>query len=135
MVADGTYKIRVEFTWAHGGSTANTTYTFVKGPTADTQTPANQTEFQDVSIDWQPTSTGVSEVLPEDGYVVYPNPVEDYINIKGNGITNIEVHNLIGELISAGNSKYVDMAGQPSGIYIVSITNGKGTFTEKIFKR
>jgi PKD repeat protein len=56
VVPDGTYNVRVEFTWQHGTTaTSNTTFSFTKGPSAVHLTPANQTEYTGIVLDWVPS--------------------------------------------------------------------------------
>ncbi|MBI5541748.1 MAG: DUF2271 domain-containing protein [Bacteroidia bacterium] len=57
VVPDGTYNVRVEFTWQHGTtSTTNTTVSFTKGPASVHLTPANQTEYTNMVLDWIPAA-------------------------------------------------------------------------------
>ncbi len=58
VVPDGTYNVRVEFTWQHGTTaTSNTTVSFTKGTSAVHLTPANQTEYTNMVLDWVPAVT------------------------------------------------------------------------------
>jgi hypothetical protein len=53
VVADGTYRVCMELT--DKSSTGNFSYyTFTKGTTAETQTPANAASFSNISIKWVP---------------------------------------------------------------------------------
>ncbi len=57
IVTDGTYKVTIQSTWNHGtGATVTKSYTFVKGPTSDIQTPANDVNFTGISLQWIPVS-------------------------------------------------------------------------------
>lgn len=135
IVTDGTYTIHVEFTWAHGGSTASTSYTFTKGQVADVQNPADQTEFKSVSISWQPDLSGMETANQDEGYSIYPNPVSDFLLVSGKNISNIEVYTITGELVYSGNLKTIDLVAQPAGVYLVNIMNETGRHTERIFKQ
>ncbi|MBX2950048.1 MAG: T9SS type A sorting domain-containing protein [Crocinitomicaceae bacterium] len=57
---------------------------------------------------------------------VYPNPVNDYLNISINGTENIILTDLNGQIISNDiiylNGK-IDLLNQPNGIYILQIGN------------
>ena len=56
VVPDGVYNVRVEFTWQHGTtSTSNTTISFTKGAASVHLTPANQTEYTNMVLDWIPS--------------------------------------------------------------------------------
>lgn len=53
VVADGTYKVCMELTDKNG--TGNfSSFTFTKGATTSTQTPANTSSFSSVTIKWMP---------------------------------------------------------------------------------
>ncbi|MBI5541974.1 MAG: DUF2271 domain-containing protein [Bacteroidia bacterium] len=56
LVADGTYKVRVEFTWSTTTNTANTTVAFTKGASAVHLTPADEANFTGMVLDWQPSA-------------------------------------------------------------------------------
>jgi len=53
VVADGTYKIWMEMT-ENSGAGPNTSFTFVKGATAETKTPANGANFSNITSNWMP---------------------------------------------------------------------------------
>ncbi len=53
---DAVYKVTIQSTWNHGTTgTATSSYTFTKGPSADHQTPAANSYFTGVKLDWVPT--------------------------------------------------------------------------------
>jgi hypothetical protein len=58
LVADGTYSVVIQETWNHGTTgTATAYFSFTKGPTAVTLTPANTAQFSSISLVWTPTIT------------------------------------------------------------------------------
>jgi hypothetical protein len=56
QVADGIYKVWVEMAWASSLTTGKTTtsFSFTKGTSPDHQTPANLTNFANITLDWVP---------------------------------------------------------------------------------
>ncbi|MDG1148627.1 MAG: DUF4465 domain-containing protein [Crocinitomicaceae bacterium] len=67
---------------------------------------------------------------------VYPNPVNNFLNIEGeNGMLTLT--NLNGRVVLSqehtGTSK-VDFSNLSNGVYILSVTNSSGRFSEKIVK-
>lgn len=60
VVADGTYKVCMEFTETN--STGHfTSYTITKGKTADVQTPADKPGFSAITLKWTPGSPVISK--------------------------------------------------------------------------
>jgi hypothetical protein len=70
---------------------------------------------------------------------LYPNPVNNIINITGEGIIeNIAIYNLMGQLVysanPANNTAAINVSNLTSGVYIVNTTmNGRQT-SERIIK-
>lgn len=107
LVADGTYKVCVEFT-EKNGSGPYQTYTFTKGPQGQTLSPTNVTNFQNVSIAWTPVSSLLSVNDNNACLAIYPNPIQDYAiitldkdvkdvyvtDINGRIVANIPLNNI-----------------------------------------
>ncbi|MBN2595266.1 MAG: T9SS type A sorting domain-containing protein [Marinifilaceae bacterium] len=76
---------------------------------------------------------------------IYPNPVEDIVNIQipENLITNnnysIEIYNLTGKLLIKkkveNNTNSIDLSNSPSGTYIVKLITDQEIITKKIIKK
>ena len=85
------------------------------------------------------SNTVIKEFAAEGTINVYPNPAFDYFTIDINADlfkANIEIRNILGEKIysaqvKSGNEK-INCKNFSSGIYIVSITNGKKIITKKL---
>jgi hypothetical protein len=134
LVADGTYKVRMELTDKNG--TGNfSTFTFTKGPNAENQTPANVPSFSSISINWEPVITGVIDPDLEKNYQVVPNPTTGIIRVSGENILEVKIMNLAGSMIYEGKSASIDISRQPDGIYFVRISTDKGVVTKKIMKK
>ena len=100
------------------------------GSTGDDQTVYY---FDNISFG-SPISLGLDSVS-KDSFKLYPNPVEDYLNIDSSNtvIKNIEVFNILGKKIySTNSSDSLDMSTYSAGIYFVKINN---TITFKILKK
>jgi len=131
LVADGTYKVRLELTDKNG--TGNfSTFTFVKGLDPQNLTPANVPSFSSISIVWQPVLTAVEEESLEKQYSVYPNPGSGLFKVRGEDILEIDVLNASGSVVYTGKSASVDISEQPKGIYYVKITTGNGIVVKKV---
>ncbi len=82
LVPDGNYRIYIEFTSAN--ATGKLHYIpFSKGPQAQTLTPANQTNFTNMSLQWIPKSTvGIQDELANTIiFDCFPNPFSEYAHI------------------------------------------------------
>ncbi len=131
LVADGTYKVRMELTDKNG--TGNfSAFTVVKGADPQNYTPANAPSFSSISIVWQPVLTAVEEESPETKYSVYPNPGSGSFKVRGEDILEIEVLNASGRVVYTGKAASVDISEQPKGIYYVKITTGNGVVMKKV---
>lgn len=90
-------------------------------------------------LNWQGNSTGVNSVEPIE-YNVYPNPVQNVVNIEGDEILNVRIVDMSGRLISShdyfDNKVTINLDNLKRGIYVLNIT-GKGgvSCTKKIVKQ
>lgn len=168
VVADGVYKVTIESTWNHGsGSTTTKTFTFTKGPCIDSQTPADDSYFTGVKLDWVPslvdTCVGGPLPCPKSPLITYtcslaipdaiktnlslspkvsifPNPSTGLITVDYLKANSITVINTLGITVYdekladyARGSKIVDLSQLSTGIYLVKVSNDKGSYTQKVF--
>ncbi len=142
VVADGTYKVTIQQTWNHGGSTTTRSFTFTKGPNADHQPSITaDANFTAISLDWVPTNTtGVDETNSEIPEInVYPNPTTGMFNVDFNKATNIRVYNMLGavlfeekiEQVSAG-TRTINLTNFANGLYFISVLNDGKSSNYKI---
>lgn len=133
VVADGNYVVKVQSTWNHGtGATVVASYTFTKGSSPDSQTPATDANFSNITLTWNPSASELNEVeaqFPE--VFIYPNPSNTGIftmefskakmfrvfDLQGNVILEEALENMEGK-------KEIDLSGQPNGNYIIHVTDG-----------
>lgn len=65
----------------------------------------------------------------------FPNPAQDYLNIIYSGQHEYSIYDLKGKLIYSGqfvSSERISLNDYPSGVYILSLDNGKSV--KRIFK-
>ncbi len=76
-------------------------------------------------------SLGTSETNIE--FAVYPNPTEDYLNIRTNrnDIENVLIYDMSGKLIFSENSRRINVRNLPSATYVLSVKTSDGV---KVFK-
>ena len=60
LLPDGIYKISIEETWNHSANgTVVRSFSFVKGPNADAQSPAADANFDVISLTWNPLNAEI----------------------------------------------------------------------------
>ena len=79
------------------------------------------------------TITGVSESGNEE-ITISPNPANDIVRIDGTKVAEVKVYNVLGQLVkTAPNANTFSVAGLPTGLYLLRITDGEGaTVTRRI---
>ena len=75
----------------------------------------------------------------EEKILVYPNPTNSEIHIKSDLIGDeikINIINILGKFVlSAKNTKNINVSGLPSGIYFIQIEQNNQIFTQKFIKK
>lgn len=134
LVADGTYKVRMELTDKNG--TGNySTFTFAKDTLPVNLTPADVPSFSTIGITWEPVITAIENISLSDSYNIYPNPSSGKFTVTGEMFTSIRVMNLSGLIIGSSETNSIDLSGQPDGIYIFKLSTGNGIITKKVMKK
>lgn len=86
-----------------------------------------------VSVTTTPAS-GINEVA-EANVSVYPNPTNDVINVKGEGISLIEVMDVNGRTVATrNNAGTIDLSDFAAGVYMVRTVTTDGVATKRIVK-
>lgn len=62
---------------------------------------------------------------------IYPNPVDNILNIKQNDFSKAELYDLTGNLVSVYNSKKVNLEEVSSGVYFIRIYDSSDNFINK----
>ncbi|AZA77018.1 T9SS C-terminal target domain-containing protein [Chryseobacterium sp. G0186] len=81
---------------------------------------------------------GTGEVAKKNTFGIYPNPVNDILNISGlSGETQFEIHNAVGQIVKKGqvNEHQVRVADLSKGTYIITIQNAKVSESIKFIKK
>ncbi|MFM2369947.1 MAG: hypothetical protein RL619_2264 [Bacteroidota bacterium] len=145
-VPDGIYKVWIESTWVDSGSNNHqelSSYSFTKGPTSAKTTAVGDTYVNTIVMDWVATGLGVNDnnIAPNTQVVIYPNPTKGLFNIDfKNEINNIKVSNILGQVVyeenvidtTPGTTKSIDLSKYGNGIYIINVSNDKGTSNYKV---
>lgn len=86
--------------------------------------------------------TGLNDIIQEEGFLFYPNPVRDKFTIELKekaSVFNVYIYDIKGELnyfteSNNGNQKIIDMSSFIQGIYILKIETDKNSYFKKIVK-
>lgn len=76
--------------------------------------------------------------LSKNAFVIYPNPVKDYLNIKSEkNISSIKIYDLSGSMLKSFNhTNSININDLKSGVYLVQVQDESGvTNTQKITKK
>lgn len=134
LVPDGTYKLKMELT--DKNSTGNySTFTFVKGPNVDLQTPSDEPSFASLSIHWKPSAVNIEEARMENKTNVFPNPTKDQIIIECEQFISVELYNINGRLIYKGDDKVLDVSVFETGLYVLRVITENEVYIEKVIKQ
>ena len=79
-------------------------------------------------------ATGIDEAT-DANIKVYPNPIDNILNIEGEGIRNIEIWNTEGSMLYRGNETAISTDFLPAGVYIIRINTNNGTAIRKAVKK
>lgn len=130
---DGNYTLRMELT--DKNATGNfSSFSFTKGPSAQTLNPTDVPSFSSIGIQWTPSITTAFPEIENDDISVYPNPGTGIYRIRGNNIIEVEVKTLTGKTVFKDETKTVDISKQPKGTYIILIKTADRTLVNKLIK-
>ncbi|NVN95699.1 MAG: DUF2271 domain-containing protein [Bacteroidetes bacterium] len=144
-VADGDYKLWIQMAWSNNNGP---TYSiaFTKNATAAHITPADQTNYTGMVLDWTPNTAGIAENQNQSTFTVTPNPVtsQSSINYSLKELTDVTIglYDVTGKLINvlfddnqtAGNYS-LSLASEEKlkpGTYFVKMNTGKTQHTERV---
>lgn len=71
-------------------------------------------------------------------FALYPNPANDVLHISGEGFSQYEIVNFIGQVVLSGNltesATQINIAELPAGVYIVRLQGNEGVAAKKFSK-
>ncbi|WP_300672731.1 M4 family metallopeptidase [Soonwooa sp.] len=105
-------------------------------PTACETFPYGQVEDYSVKV---VDKLAVADINKNNAFSVFPNPVKDVLNIqtKKSGEISYQVINTAGQAVMSGKTKEnnIQVQSLPVGNYIIQMTNGEETSTQKFIKK
>ena len=144
VVTDGDYKVFIEMGWGRDkvAQHAVTSFTFNKSGSAVHLTPAGNTNYSDVSIDWIPAVTLISSFDNPDAVNVYPNPTRGNINLNFTSklaSAKVDVENSSGTTVYRNNIEKgftglmnIDLSAYANGLYFIKLTAPDKQFVYKV---
>ena len=126
------------------GSQKSAIITPSKPPVSYLEPSPYNNKVYDYSENNLPTLIADDKFIYQSAFTIYPNPVSNQLIIEyiGQwiGETNVQVRNIMGQSVAfkvyqTTYRQSLDLSNVPSGIYLVSITNGNKTYFNKIIKK
>lgn len=119
-LADGTYTLHMELTDNDGVKHNRASFTFTKGPTAATLTPATTSGYSNISISWRPVNTAVDNVT-DDNVKVHRNQEGTQLIVEAPGFRYAELFDLNGRLLFTSKVPSFNISTLPKGNYMVVV--------------
>ncbi|MBR1565042.1 MAG: T9SS type A sorting domain-containing protein [Paludibacteraceae bacterium] len=94
-----------------------------------TQNQLYQYEMYDVVIPEGVTNLTIAEVQ------IMPNPVYDILMVKAEGVSQINLTDLMGKTLKSTNGNEMNVADIPEGVYLVNVYHKGGNTVEKVIIR
>lgn len=67
---------------------------------------------------------------------VYPNPAEGFVNVKAEGLRNVELIDMMGRIVkeqsASQSTAVVDLSNLPTGLYFLRVTTDKGVALQRV---
>jgi hypothetical protein len=92
------------------------------------------TPVLDVPVTLDVVGVGIPEI-DKLGVMIYPNPAQNNLNIVTNGTFNkVTITDFSGRVVSAGNSKTIDISALSNGVYFIKVETAQGISNTKFVK-
>lgn len=106
-------------------------------------TPENSFEITNIQYNGDQASFDVHFLLDgvpqrqSDLFTLYPNPAQNRLSVNGEGVTGIEICDLLGRTILSASEcpSQIDISSLQAGIYLIHIFSDKGISTKKFVKQ
>ena len=118
--------VTFEYTFTMNVDNPDARVIFDLGKTVGTYT-INNISLVDLTV---VTNSSKNETVPIN---IFPNPSSDYVHINGDiTITNINIYNISGQLVSSGTATPLNISTLAPGIYVLQIKTADTHYTQKI---
>lgn len=131
LVPDGTYTVYVEFTEEHAQGPI-LTVPFEKGTDVVSLTPADETNYKDIALSYDPATTGIARDEADRSnfaMTVFPNPAHDFLTLQlrdDAGKSTLKILKMNGSLVytrelSSPGSHRINIEELRNGSYIFQV--------------
>ncbi len=149
LVADGKYKINIEFTSANSSSGTTVdgplfSYVFTKGIAPITaMSLTDETYYKNMSISYTPSTVNIKEEASLKNEL-YPNPAYNELNLilnSNESVVSVSIANLLGLIVLeekvnvVNNRAKIDVSTLKSGGYLLTVNSEKLNFSETLLIR
>jgi len=134
LMPDGTYYLWMELTDKNG--TGNySSFQFTKSEDLQELNPANEPSFNNVSLIWEPSGTGIVENNASPQFTIENNPGNGLFKINGSDFQKVKVYTVSGKFVKTFNTQTIDISDQTDGIYLFRIQTTNQLVIKKVIKR
>lgn len=78
------------------------------------------------------TQSGIQEIeIPENNIRIYPNPVQETLNIESDKSVSFKIYDLDGRLLLNGDGNSIDVSSLKTGTYLLQINNNTLKFIKQ----
>ena len=140
------------WTWDFGDGNSsnqqNPTHTYANGGQYNVQLSAtNGCGNADTTMATYVSGIGIDESNLANGILLMPNPASQWVSLRANFNSStdltVEILDLTGKILSrmtwpdakSGNDYFVDLANMPAGVYMIKISDEKGSATKRLVVR
>lgn len=134
LVADGTYKLKMEVTDNDGVVQNLAEIAFTKGATEQILTPGTTNGFSNITIKWSPVNTAIDEIKHNSPYQVYATNATNTVFISGLNIKLVEITDINGKAVLKTTKTTISVLNLPKGIYFANIITDSGNHIRKFLR-
>lgn len=143
VVPNGNYKMLIEYTDQHAQGPIYSLAFTISG-TSQHLAPTDQSYFKNISLDFNPVSTGISDnIVGNQILSVYPNPNNGLFHItlttEEKSLVTLRVVNIKGAVIHQEQIQTdklinypIQLSNYSRGTYILELTNNKKSISQKL---
>jgi Secretion system C-terminal sorting domain/Predicted periplasmic protein (DUF2271) len=135
LVSDDSYTLRIELCDNNSVAWNEGSFKFQKSTTVQSYRPVNQSGYSNVSIQWLPAGTGLTNMVDSKLYNVYPNPAKSTVFVDGVDIQSIDVLTLQGQFVKNSKEQSIDLTNLQKGQYLLYIHTLREDIIKKFIKQ
>lgn len=134
LVADGNYILNMELTDNDGKRQNLAEFSFAKGTSIQTLSPATTNGFSNISVEWKPINTSLEDPS-EQAVNAYFDESRNLFVVEGENIIYSRIYDANGKLWIQTSEQNIHVADLPEATYIIRIETNSGKIIRKITKK